>query len=112
MPVLGGQQCRGPRGFEVRADDERARPRRADGVERRGGAAEPLVDLELGVQPQTRKQHRRVAALQEWEVPADQNDPFDAATGLQRCPTRLDGHRDGVLVVTGHPTCGVPQHGR
>jgi hypothetical protein len=59
-------QYRGRAGrVQVGPDDQRAGPRRADGVDRGGGAAEPLVDLELGIQSETGEQNRCVAALQQ-----------------------------------------------
>ena len=95
-----------PAGFRSRADDQCPRPGGADRVQRGGCAAEAFVHLELRVEPQTRQQHRGVAALQQRHVAADQNDPLDGAAGNQRGTAGLDGKGDRVLVVTGHPVSG------
>ena len=65
QPPLGGQDGRCPRWVQIRADDQCPRPGGADRVERRRCTAEAFVHLELGVKPQTRQEHRGVAAFQQ-----------------------------------------------
>ena len=103
---LGGQDGGRTGRLQITADDQRPGPSRADGVDGRRSAAESLVDLEFGIQSQAREKHRGVAGFQQRKVPAHQHHPLDRAASRQRCTTRLDGHRDGVLVVAGHPLQG------
>ena len=105
--VLGGHQRGSARGFQIHPDDQGPRPSRTDRVGGRRGAAEPLVDLEFGIQTETSEQHRGVTAFQPRKVTAHQHDALDRSAGFQCVTTGFDGEGDDVLVVAGHPVLGV-----
>ncbi len=112
QPVVGGDDGGGARGIQVRPDDHRSRSRRADGVDGGRRAAEALDHFEFGVEPEPGQQHGGVTAFQQWQVPADEDDALHRASRAQRGSSCFHGKRYRVLVVTGHPVMGVPQHGR
>jgi hypothetical protein len=104
--TFGGQYRRRARRVQLGADDQCAWPRRADRVERGRRATQTLVDLEFRIEPESGEQYRRVAALQQRHVAADQNDSLDRTAGNQRGAAGLYREGDRVLVITGHPVLG------
>ena len=67
-----------------------------------GAAAQTFVHLQFGVKAQTGQQHRGVAAFQQRQIAADEDDSLDRSAAGERGPTGLHRQGDGVLVVAGY----------